>query len=287
MHAVRYLYKRIISISCIIVLTTLFAQIEREWRVVASPEYAQDTDHGANVQLDKYMHKRPHAIKFDEREHKSLNPELKYLYTAITRAKCNLWIYDENSTRHDPMFYYWISSGLVKPVSAEEGSVDDDNSFQGNPSTPEEWKEKGDLYKEKHILDAAIESYSKAGARHLEEEAKAYMAAQQAKKIENDARKKQQLYTQAAECFLLSDKIEHEISLLEKAAKCFRNAKQYNEAIQLFMKLEMPEEAIGCLQRSGRLTEAGKLCETVGKVCTIMLCIQDYLLLHCFTDGKS
>ena len=225
---------------------------------------------------------KPHAIDFNEQEHKSLNPELKYLYTAITRAKCNLWIYDENSSKHDPMFYYWIISGLVKPVSAEDGSIDD--SFQAGLSSPEDWKRQGDLYKEKRLWEAAITCYSKFDVhRHLEEEAKAYMFAQQARKIENDARKKQQLYMRAAECFLLSDEIEHEISLLEKAAQCLRNAKQYNEAIQLFKKLEMAEETITCLQRSGRLTEAGKECETVGKVSILMtiIILHSRLLFDC------
>ena len=236
--------------------------------------------------MDKYIKCKPRPIEFNEEEHKSLNPELKYLYTAITRAKCNLWIYDENSKKHDPMFYYWITSGLVKPVSAEDGSIDD--TFQADSSGPEEWKKQGDLYKEKRLWEAAIKCYSKfEDHRHLEEEAKAYQVAQQARKIENDPRKKQQLYTQAAEHFLLSDKIEHEISLLEKAAQCFHNAKQYNEAIQLFRRLEMSEEEITCLQRSGKLTEAGKLCERIGKVSIIMITQHSRYHLNYYTGWKG
>ena len=42
--------------------------------------------------------------EFDASLHKSLNAELKHLYTAITRAKCNLWIYDSHIVKRLPIF---------------------------------------------------------------------------------------------------------------------------------------------------------------------------------------
>ena len=250
----------------------LYMQIAKEWRVVVSSQCALFED-SSQVQ-DEHIPK-PHPLKFNEREHKSLNPELKYLYTAITRAKCNLWIYDEDSNRHDPMFYYWISSGLVQPVKVGDSVEDDETLFKTNPSTPDEWEAQGNVYKDRHLWEPAIKCYVNANAPHLEKEAEAYMFAQQAKKTEVP-KKKQQLYVKAAECFLVSDSYVHNISFLQYAAQCFRNAKQYNEAASLYERFTMFDEAVACLQQSGQSMEAGKLCEKIGKV---ILCnyMHDYI----------
>ena len=247
-------------------------QIDKEWRVVVSSQCALVED-SSQVQ-DEHIPK-PHPLKFNEREHKSLNPELKYLYTAITRTKCNLWIYDEDSNKHDPMFYYWISSGLVQPVKVGDSVEDDEILFKTNPSTPDEWEAQGNVYKDRHLWEPAIKCYVLANAPHLEKEAEAYMLAQQAKKAEVP-KKKQQLYVKAAGYFLVSDSYVHNIGLLQNAAQCFRNAKQYNEAASLYERFTMFDEAVACLQQSGQSIEAGKLCEKIGKV---ILCnyMHDYI----------
>ncbi|XP_019859701.1 PREDICTED: uncharacterized protein LOC100635005, partial [Amphimedon queenslandica] len=62
------------------------SSITKEWRVVST--YADKTAPPSDSKT------KPRPLNFNERFHKSLNSEFKYLYTAITRAKCNLWIYD-------------------------------------------------------------------------------------------------------------------------------------------------------------------------------------------------
>lgn len=54
------------------------------------------------------------ALEFDTLKHKLLNSELKYLYTALTRARCNLWIYDEDKDKRAPMFSYFKARKLVR-----------------------------------------------------------------------------------------------------------------------------------------------------------------------------
>lgn len=49
-----------------------------------------------------------------------LNGELKQLYTAITRARVNLWIFDENSDKRAPAFKYFIKRGFVQVVKTDE-----------------------------------------------------------------------------------------------------------------------------------------------------------------------
>ena len=49
-----------------------------------------------------------------------LNSELKYLYTAITRARVNVWMFDEDETKRAPMFEYFRRLRLVKVVRPDE-----------------------------------------------------------------------------------------------------------------------------------------------------------------------
>ena len=178
---------------------------------------------------------QPRPLTFDGRQHKSLNPELKYLYTAITRAKCNLWIYDSNEDKRLPVFDYWCKRNLVKVVRVDDASEEDQNILFAATSTPEEWKDQGDYFKKKHLWEPAMKCYQKAGIDDLEMEAKAYFMAQQA----HGQRPKEmhQLYLQAALAFLQCDQLQHDVKYLTNAAKCLKNAKRHSEAAELFERL--------------------------------------------------
>jgi hypothetical protein len=45
-----------------------------------------------------------------------LNSELKYLYTALTRARVNIWIYDEDEEAAAPMSDYFKVLKLVTVI---------------------------------------------------------------------------------------------------------------------------------------------------------------------------
>lgn len=49
-----------------------------------------------------------------------LNGELKQLYTAITRARVNLWIFDEDRDKRAPAFKYFIKRKFVEVVKTDE-----------------------------------------------------------------------------------------------------------------------------------------------------------------------
>ena len=53
-----------------------------------------------------------------------LNSELKYLYTALTRARVNVWIFDEDYTKRAPVFEYFKKRHLVKVVRRPSSAVD-------------------------------------------------------------------------------------------------------------------------------------------------------------------
>lgn len=177
---------------------------------------------------------QPRALEFDEQSHKSLNAELKYLYTAITRAKCNLWIYDAHETKRLPTFDYWKRMGLVKIVSVGEG--DDDSSLFTATSTPEQWKQQGDYFRKKHLWEPAIKCYKKSGDELMEMEADAFLHVKRAKQAQNPHDSKE-LFAKAAELFLKCDQAQHNFKSLLYTAKCLKSAKRHSEAAKLFERL--------------------------------------------------
>ena len=56
---------------------------------------------------------QPRHSQFDEKRDRVLIAELKQLYTAITRARCNVWIFDESDVKRKPMFDYFKAHDLV------------------------------------------------------------------------------------------------------------------------------------------------------------------------------
>ena len=166
----------------------------------------------------------------------SLSSDLKYLYTAVTRAKCNLWIYDTDEEKRLPMFDYWNRLGLVNVIQI---GVGDETSLFTATSTKEQWKERGDYFKKKQLWEPAIKCYLKANENHLEMEARAYHYVQQANSPTLRPHEKQTFYLKAALAFLDCDKLVHDIKYIRLAASCltYRRAKKSKEAGTIYTLL--------------------------------------------------
>ncbi len=162
---------------------------------------------------------------------------MKYLYTAITRAKCNLWIYDSDVEKRLPVFDYWSQRGLVKVVRISDVSKEDQTTLFSATSSKEEWKLQGDYFKKKRLWEPAMKCYQKAESPYLESEARAYCLAQQARGDNLRPDEIRAIYLQAAYAFLKCDASMHDYQCLENAAKCLKNAKKYSESSQLFVLL--------------------------------------------------
>ena len=92
---------------------TSYLENQRKANALASTGLAEITEDEVAVH-----HSRP--LKFDPEKHKVLNSEFKYLYTAITRARVNLWFFDEDEDARAPVFEYFRRLDLVKVVSLSE-----------------------------------------------------------------------------------------------------------------------------------------------------------------------
>jgi hypothetical protein len=83
---------------------------------------------------------RPKA--FDLQTDRGLESELKYLYVAITRARRNLWIFDQDEQKRAPFFELLRQCNLARLIKSSDLSKD---SF-ATSSTAEEWKKSGDYF---------------------------------------------------------------------------------------------------------------------------------------------
>lgn len=177
------------------------------------------------------MFKKPRIRKTEEKlkESKSLNAELKLLYTAITRAKQKLWIYDSNSDKRRPVFNYWERSELVEIISTSQGHQ---RLEFAAASTPQQWKAQGDYMKKREMWKHAIQCYQKAGELDLEKEVYALYLEQKAQKDKDP-----ELKLKVALAFLESDELHHDVKFLDRVAEHLMEAQKYSEAAWLFEML--------------------------------------------------
>ena len=79
-------------------------------------------------------------LEFNEYAHQILCEELKHLYTAITRARVRVIIYDEDVRKRSPMFYYLQRRELVQNLTL---FMHDARSPMAVKTGPEEWHKQG------------------------------------------------------------------------------------------------------------------------------------------------
>ncbi|XP_029655877.1 TPR and ankyrin repeat-containing protein 1-like [Octopus sinensis] len=245
-----------------------------EWRIITSylQEIIAETneDSQGNGQrsaefnfdvLDSENH--PHPLTFDPNKHKVLNSELKYLYTALTRAKHNIWIFDISNEKRTPIFEYFQVLRLV--ASVDTSSEDPDNTEFARSSTPEEWFTKGMSFFERKHFEIAIKCFQKSGHKKEETVATAFQYVQQAQ-MQDSAAKKQKHFLIASKYFFdcnmcirsawcLSEGGKYELSArlyrkchkYNEAAVNFKNAKMYEEAVQCYLKISFYGKAVDVL----------------------------------------
>ncbi|KAK9842411.1 hypothetical protein WJX84_005751 [Apatococcus fuscideae] len=114
-----------------------------EWRVLLTyleemvPQGATEVDMEAEADL------RP--LRFDPLRHGMLCEELKHLYTAITRAKNNVIIFDSNPKKRAPFFQYLQRLNLARVVRSilTDGLDASQVSLRQVKDSPAEWCRRG------------------------------------------------------------------------------------------------------------------------------------------------
>jgi superfamily I DNA/RNA helicase len=72
-----------------------------------------------------------------------LNSELKHLYTAVTRPRVNLWIFDEHKERRGPMFRFLKRRGLCEMIDDIDTATEEGVELFAKTSTAEDWLKQG------------------------------------------------------------------------------------------------------------------------------------------------
>ncbi|KAM4689014.1 TPR and ankyrin repeat-containing protein 1 [Discoglossus pictus] len=237
------------------------SEASKEWRIISSfsPAFHSHEERQPliEVPLDSTIAPTGRPFTLNPEMHKMLNGELKQLYTAVTRARVNLWIFDENLEKRAPAFEYFIKRNFVKVVQTDENKDLDDNMFVKS-SSKEEWIAQGDYYARNQCWKVAAKCYQKGGATDKEKLSFAHdeVLKLQAKKI--SPREKQMEYIRLAKTYL-------ECKEAKLALKCLTFAKEFRLCAELCKKMEKIKEAAFFYKKSQDIKTAAKCFEQIGE----------------------
>ncbi|OXB56796.1 hypothetical protein ASZ78_001366, partial [Callipepla squamata] len=235
------------------------SEASKEWKIISSYTPDSDMQVGSKLLIEMpledtaAMQKRPTA--FNVEMYKMLNGELKQLYTAITRARVNLWIFDENSDKRAPAFKYFIKRGFVQVVKTDENKNLDDSMF-AKTSSPEEWIAQGDYYAKHQFWEVAAKCYQKGGAADKSKLALAHDAVLKVHLKKSSPREKQMEYMTLAKTYLECG--EPKLSL-----KCLFQSKEFRLCAELCKKLGKMKDAAVYYQKNQCYKEASECYEQI------------------------
>ena len=231
-------------------------------------------------------------LEFNEQAHQILCSELKHLYTAVTRARVRVVIYDQDQANRAPLFHY-----LEKRQLCNATSVLGQTSPQGLAveSSAEEWQVQGKNLSERGMFHLAAKCFSKSGDVRAEHEAIAqHLVRHVAPTQLGNPAKLVEVYLEAAERFMAADNAELSVArccysagvqaekegdvkraraffdLSGKAFAWLARADPANPANDKVLK-----RAIGCLRKGGSLNTAVELLVSRGYHLQAMKLLRD------------
>nr|XP_015212780.1 PREDICTED: TPR and ankyrin repeat-containing protein 1 isoform X1 [Lepisosteus oculatus] len=215
------------------------SQAGKEWRVISSFSHtsakASSSGPVVEVPLEEAASVQTRPLEFNADLHKMLNDELKQLYTAVTRARVNLWLFDENREKRGPAFEYLIKGQYVQVVKTDENTDLDDSMFVKS-STQIEWIERGDYFAKHQCWKVAAKCYQKGGSADKEKLALANFAVLNVQYKKVSPKEMQLEYLQLSKTYL-------ECGVPKLSMKCLKNAKEYKLCAQLCESLGKMKEA--------------------------------------------
>ena len=174
----------------------------------------------AEIMVDNVEYKaRP--LEFNPDQHKILISEFKYLYTALTRARVNVWLFDESEEARTPMFEYFQKRGVVD-VKHVQKTEDDTASLEGmfaQKSGKDEWKKQGIFFYGKGLWKVASTCFAMADEELWMKKCNAHEHAAKAATMTSEPRKLRFEFAKAADLFL-------ECFMKVEAEKCLFNARE-------------------------------------------------------------
>nr|XP_006124073.1 TPR and ankyrin repeat-containing protein 1 isoform X2 [Pelodiscus sinensis] len=231
----------------------------KEWKIISSftppSDSLEENKMMIETPLEKNISIQSRSPVLNPEMYKMLNGELKQLYTAITRARVNLWIFDENSDKRAPAFKYFIKREFVQVVKIDENKDLDDSMFV-KTSTSEEWIAQGEYYAKHQCWKVAAKCYQKGGAIEKEKLALAHDAVLNVQSKKSSPKEKQMDYMYLAKTYLECG--EPKLSL-----KCLIYAKEFQLCAELCEKLGKIKDAATFYKRSQCYRDASRCYEQI------------------------
>ncbi|XP_062605690.1 TPR and ankyrin repeat-containing protein 1-like [Saccostrea cucullata] len=202
---------------------------------------------------------RPRPLSFNPNKHKVLNSELKHLYTAVTRARVHVWIFDESEDKRAPMFEYFKARKLVRAVKDHETSED---LMFAEESCSEDWMQRGEEFMKKSLYDVAAKCFRLGNDHRMEKIAKSHQKALLASRMHGNSALIKETFLSAAHDFLDCEVPSMAGRCLElskefsSAAKLYEKTNQLEKAAEIYKKIQLPVKGSKCLEQAGKYKQA-------------------------------
>jgi tetratricopeptide (TPR) repeat protein len=184
---------------------------------------------------------------FSKYEKRGVNPrilcsELKQFYTAITRARRKVWVYDEVTKKRDSITKHFLDKSLIDEVKNPSDSLEViiGQSF-AESSEEHVWEKRGKEFEEEKRWDLAANCYERAGAHSQAMFCKAHSTVISWLRRHDRVNTKDLL--EAARIFLSQEK-------QELAAKVHWLAGDFIKAAEIMDDIDKGEEAIALYKKA-------------------------------------
>ncbi len=182
------------------------------------------------------------ALALNRYEHHLFCEELKHLYTAVTRARVRLVIYEKDMRKRTPMFCFLKGTRLVEPVSlfGKYGEGKAEQAGMTKKTSSEEWRKQGQNLLQNGLYALAVKCFNRSGDYQLVSEATAQsivnekikrLTDQQMRELSDD-----ELRMREKDCLDAGEHFLHAGNGV-KAANCFYHAHKLEYAAELYVKL--------------------------------------------------
>ena len=234
-----------------------------------------------------------------EGRYTALMSELKHLYTAITRPRKRLIIFDENPAVRKPILEYWLSLGYVKVITQEQfvslssatAEIDPTSkqlieSLTGKNTSKTGWRAQGIRMFRRKYYEQAMKCFEHSGDTALRLRAEAYYEASRGSELTaeletlryslevetNTKEEKKHMVDKMAEraksiqdAFGTAAKMFDSMALNMQAGQCYFSVQNYPRAAECFEKAGLHGQAGEAYFKMEQYIKAGELYEQ-GKV---------------------
>ncbi|KAI5808229.1 hypothetical protein DFH27DRAFT_650744 [Peziza echinospora] len=210
--------------------------------------------------------------------------ELKHLYVAVTRARKNLWIIENDKASVDALSTVWINYRWVKEPLVEVFKMDDDMDMKkakeiikpGKSTKPDAWVKQGNVYLAHAMYEEAWDCFDRGSDEKGRKIATAYiqfdMAMDRLSDLNEKVRKtkftsaansfeEEGHYRMASQCWIEAGEILKAAEILSangdhgKAAPLFKEVAKYRKAAECYHLAGMHDDAAMAYRAGEHLTE--------------------------------